>query len=216
MRRPLLSIPKTEPRGRSGARLSTTRRSIQPKNKPLGNSTHAFICLFLDEGWWKRIMCFKTLKQDAWLSLKVTAKLTLHFRSSTQSKSRLTNTYTCNSTLFIVSVLTWTDPSSPFTTSVFVPMLFAVPPATRLTLLTLFCLMLLFRNKETLLDCEGETQLVTLPLHPATARPFYLQPHPIGRSACLSCITPPIPCLPLSHPLPASTLFGGANVLASR
>lgn len=95
-------------------------------------------------------------------------------------------------------------------------MLFAVPPATRLTLLTLFCLMLLFRNKETLLDCEGETQLVTLPLHPATARPFYLQPHPIGRSACLSCITPLIPCLPLSHPLPASTLFGGANVLASR
>ncbi|XP_034034498.1 protein unc-80 homolog isoform X14 [Thalassophryne amazonica] len=35
LRRPLLSIPKTEPRGRSGARLSTTRRSIQPKNKPL-------------------------------------------------------------------------------------------------------------------------------------------------------------------------------------
>uniref|UniRef100_A0A3Q2ZNL7 Unc-80 homolog (C. elegans) n=1 Tax=Kryptolebias marmoratus TaxID=37003 RepID=A0A3Q2ZNL7_KRYMA len=37
LRRPLLSIPKTEPRGRSGARLSTTRRSVQPKNKPLGN-----------------------------------------------------------------------------------------------------------------------------------------------------------------------------------
>lgn len=37
LRRPLLSIPKNEPRGRSGARLSTTRRSIQPKNKPLGN-----------------------------------------------------------------------------------------------------------------------------------------------------------------------------------
>ncbi|XP_077449787.1 protein unc-80 homolog isoform X19 [Stigmatopora argus] len=35
LRRPLLSIPKTEPRGRSGARLSTTRRSIQPKNKPM-------------------------------------------------------------------------------------------------------------------------------------------------------------------------------------
>ncbi|XP_072303133.1 protein unc-80 homolog isoform X5 [Eucyclogobius newberryi] len=35
LRRPLLSIPKTEPRGRSNARLSTTRRSIQPKNKPL-------------------------------------------------------------------------------------------------------------------------------------------------------------------------------------
>uniref|UniRef100_A0A4W6FFB1 Unc-80 homolog, NALCN channel complex subunit n=1 Tax=Lates calcarifer TaxID=8187 RepID=A0A4W6FFB1_LATCA len=35
LRRPLLSIPKNEPRGRSGARLSTTRRSIQPKNKPL-------------------------------------------------------------------------------------------------------------------------------------------------------------------------------------
>uniref|UniRef100_A0A3Q3N760 Unc-80 homolog, NALCN channel complex subunit n=1 Tax=Mastacembelus armatus TaxID=205130 RepID=A0A3Q3N760_9TELE len=35
IRRPLLSIPKNEPRGRSGARLSTTRRSIQPKNKPL-------------------------------------------------------------------------------------------------------------------------------------------------------------------------------------
>lgn len=201
MRRPLLSIPKTEPRGRSGARLSTTRRSIQPKNKPLGNSTHAFICLFLDKGWWKRIMCLKILKQDAWLYLKVTAKLTLHFRSSTQAKSRLTNTYTYENTLFIVSVLTWTDPSSPFTTSVFVPMLFAVPPATRLTLLTLFCLMLLFRNKETLLDCEGETQLLTLPLHPATARPFYLQPHPIGRSACLSCITPPPD--PLPPPLPS-------------
>uniref|UniRef100_A0A1A8J8A7 Unc-80 homolog n=1 Tax=Nothobranchius kuhntae TaxID=321403 RepID=A0A1A8J8A7_NOTKU len=37
LRRPLLSIPKTEPRGRSGARLSTTRRSIQPKNKPLAH-----------------------------------------------------------------------------------------------------------------------------------------------------------------------------------
>ncbi|XP_061634151.1 protein unc-80 homolog isoform X18 [Phyllopteryx taeniolatus] len=35
LRRPLLSIPKNEPRGRTGARLSTTRRSIQPKNKPL-------------------------------------------------------------------------------------------------------------------------------------------------------------------------------------
>ncbi|XP_029696084.1 protein unc-80 homolog isoform X13 [Takifugu rubripes] len=35
LRRPLLSIPKNEPRSRSGARLSTTRRSIQPKNKPL-------------------------------------------------------------------------------------------------------------------------------------------------------------------------------------
>ncbi|MEQ2231847.1 hypothetical protein ILYODFUR_004857, partial [Ilyodon furcidens] len=37
LRRPLLSIPKTELRGRSGARLSTTRRSIQPKNKPLAH-----------------------------------------------------------------------------------------------------------------------------------------------------------------------------------
>ncbi|XP_056884493.1 protein unc-80 homolog isoform X21 [Takifugu flavidus] len=37
LRRPLLSIPKNEPRGRSGARLSTTRRSIQPKNKPLAH-----------------------------------------------------------------------------------------------------------------------------------------------------------------------------------
>lgn len=39
LRRPLLSLPKSEARGpgRSGARLSTTRRSIQPKNKPLGN-----------------------------------------------------------------------------------------------------------------------------------------------------------------------------------
>ncbi|XP_045074431.1 protein unc-80 homolog [Coregonus clupeaformis] len=37
LRRPLLSLPKSELRGpgRSGARLSTTRRSIQPKNKPL-------------------------------------------------------------------------------------------------------------------------------------------------------------------------------------
>lgn len=43
LRRPLLSIPKTEPRGRSGARLSTTRRSIQPKNKPLGNSTRVSV-----------------------------------------------------------------------------------------------------------------------------------------------------------------------------
>ncbi|KAK7889619.1 hypothetical protein WMY93_025179 [Mugilogobius chulae] len=34
LRRPLLSIPKTEPRGRSGARLSTTRRSIQPRTSP--------------------------------------------------------------------------------------------------------------------------------------------------------------------------------------
>ncbi|TKS64919.1 Protein unc-80 -like protein [Collichthys lucidus] len=37
LRRPLLSIPKNEPRGRSGARLSMTRRSIQPKNKPLAH-----------------------------------------------------------------------------------------------------------------------------------------------------------------------------------
>ncbi|TKS64910.1 Protein unc-80 -like protein [Collichthys lucidus] len=37
LRRPLLSIPKNEPRGRSGARLLTTRRSIQPKNKPLAH-----------------------------------------------------------------------------------------------------------------------------------------------------------------------------------
>ncbi|XP_029696088.1 protein unc-80 homolog isoform X17 [Takifugu rubripes] len=37
LRRPLLSIPKNEPRSRSGARLSTTRRSIQPKNKPLAH-----------------------------------------------------------------------------------------------------------------------------------------------------------------------------------
>uniref|UniRef100_A0A8D3E268 Unc-80 homolog (C. elegans) n=1 Tax=Scophthalmus maximus TaxID=52904 RepID=A0A8D3E268_SCOMX len=37
LRRPLLSIPKSEPRDRSGARLSTTRRSIQPKNKPLAH-----------------------------------------------------------------------------------------------------------------------------------------------------------------------------------
>lgn len=44
LRRPLLSIPKNEPRGRSGARLSTTRRSIQPKNKPMGNSTFVFVC----------------------------------------------------------------------------------------------------------------------------------------------------------------------------
>ncbi|XP_031672683.1 vegetative cell wall protein gp1 [Oncorhynchus kisutch] len=37
LRRPLLSLPKSEARGpgRSGARLSATRRSIQPKNKPL-------------------------------------------------------------------------------------------------------------------------------------------------------------------------------------
>ncbi|XP_071186572.1 protein unc-80 homolog isoform X3 [Salvelinus alpinus] len=37
LRRPLLSLPKSEARGpgRSGARLSTTRRSIQPKNRPL-------------------------------------------------------------------------------------------------------------------------------------------------------------------------------------
>ncbi|KAM6945754.1 LOW QUALITY PROTEIN: protein unc-80 homolog [Aplochiton taeniatus] len=41
LRRPLLSIPKNEPRGRPGARLSTTRRSIQPKNKPLGNE---YVC----------------------------------------------------------------------------------------------------------------------------------------------------------------------------
>uniref|UniRef100_A0A3P9LJM9 Unc-80 homolog (C. elegans) n=1 Tax=Oryzias latipes TaxID=8090 RepID=A0A3P9LJM9_ORYLA len=39
LRRPLLSIPKNEPRSRSGARLSTTRRSIQPKNKPMGNGS---------------------------------------------------------------------------------------------------------------------------------------------------------------------------------
>uniref|UniRef100_A0A4W5MIA4 Uncharacterized protein n=1 Tax=Hucho hucho TaxID=62062 RepID=A0A4W5MIA4_9TELE len=42
LRRPLLSLPKSEARGpgRSGARLSTTRRSIQPKNKPL--ATHGW------------------------------------------------------------------------------------------------------------------------------------------------------------------------------
>ncbi|KAI4831384.1 hypothetical protein KUCAC02_000927 [Chaenocephalus aceratus] len=37
LRRPLLSIPKNEPRSRSGARLSTTRRSLQPKNKLLAH-----------------------------------------------------------------------------------------------------------------------------------------------------------------------------------
>ncbi len=47
LRRPLLSIPKNEPRGRSGARLSTTRRSIQPKNKPLGNNTCLHLCMCL-------------------------------------------------------------------------------------------------------------------------------------------------------------------------
>lgn len=38
LRRPLLSRQKTqtEPRNRHGARLSTTRRSIQPKTKPSG------------------------------------------------------------------------------------------------------------------------------------------------------------------------------------
>lgn len=86
MRRPLLSIPKTEPRGRSGARLSTTRRSIQPKNKPLGNGAHAFICLYLDERRWKRVRCLKMMKKDEWPTLKVNAKLALHFRSSTQVK----------------------------------------------------------------------------------------------------------------------------------
>ncbi|XP_028832106.1 protein unc-80 homolog isoform X5 [Denticeps clupeoides] len=37
LRRPLLSIPKvqTDSRGRSGARLSTTRRSVQPKTRPI-------------------------------------------------------------------------------------------------------------------------------------------------------------------------------------
>uniref|UniRef100_A0AAZ3PZM6 Unc-80 homolog (C. elegans) n=1 Tax=Oncorhynchus tshawytscha TaxID=74940 RepID=A0AAZ3PZM6_ONCTS len=42
LRRPLLSLPKSEARGpgRSGARLSATRRSIQPKNKPL--ATHGW------------------------------------------------------------------------------------------------------------------------------------------------------------------------------
>ncbi|RXN35789.1 unc-80 -like protein [Labeo rohita] len=37
LRRPLLSIQRVqdESRGRQGARLSTTRRSIQPKSKPL-------------------------------------------------------------------------------------------------------------------------------------------------------------------------------------
>lgn len=37
LRRPLLSIQRVqdESRGRQGARLSTTRRSIQPKNKPI-------------------------------------------------------------------------------------------------------------------------------------------------------------------------------------
>lgn len=97
-------------------------------------------------------------------------------------------------------------------------MLFVVPSVTKLTLLTLFCLTpYVFRNKETLLDCEGETRLLTLPLHPATARPFYLQPYPIGRSACLSCIpsqslpTPPVPSLPTLF----FFFFGGADVLAS-
>uniref|UniRef100_A0A6Q2X9I2 Uncharacterized protein n=1 Tax=Esox lucius TaxID=8010 RepID=A0A6Q2X9I2_ESOLU len=57
LRRPLLSIPKNEPRGpgRSGARLSTTRRSIQPKNKLL--ATHG--------GDQKRVVTFTETQQEA-------------------------------------------------------------------------------------------------------------------------------------------------------
>ncbi|KAJ8003918.1 hypothetical protein DPEC_G00153380 [Dallia pectoralis] len=57
LRRPLLSIPKNEPRGagRSGARLSATRRSIQPKNKIL--ATHG--------GDQKRVVTFTETQQEA-------------------------------------------------------------------------------------------------------------------------------------------------------
>lgn len=45
-------------------------------------------------------------------------------------------------------------------------MLFVVPPVTKLTLSLCSVSCRLFLNKETLLDCEGETQPLTLPLHP--------------------------------------------------
>ncbi|XP_056606879.1 protein unc-80 homolog isoform X3 [Triplophysa dalaica] len=39
LRRPLLSIQRVQDGGRQGARLSTTRRSIQPKNKPIDRAS---------------------------------------------------------------------------------------------------------------------------------------------------------------------------------
>lgn len=49
LRRPLLSIPRMqdECRGRQGARLSTTRRSIQPKNKAVDRGV--YVCMTLNQ-----------------------------------------------------------------------------------------------------------------------------------------------------------------------
>lgn len=50
LRRPLLSIPRMqdECRGRQGARLSTTRRSIQPKNKAVDKGV--YVCVTQKSG----------------------------------------------------------------------------------------------------------------------------------------------------------------------
>lgn len=73
----------------------------------------------------------------------------------------------------------------------------------------------MFRNKETLLDCEGETQPLTLPLHPAMARPLLSATSP-DRALCMSVLHPlPIPAY--SPPVPSlPPLSGGADVLESR
>nr|XP_055069095.1 protein unc-80 homolog isoform X5 [Misgurnus anguillicaudatus] len=57
LRRPLLSIQRVqdESRGRQGARLSTTRRSIQPKNKPIDRA----------QGDQKRYVTFTETQQEA-------------------------------------------------------------------------------------------------------------------------------------------------------
>lgn len=120
LRRPLLSIPKNEPRGRSGARLSTTRRGIQPKNKPLGKSTRTSVCVFV---------C---------VSMCVCCIINIPPECDVQGPNlRLCSNAVCLSHL---------------------------SPDWLFSLCSVSCLM--FRKKETLLDCEGETQ----PLNPHSPR----------------------------------------------
>lgn len=89
---------------------------------------------------------------------------------------------------------------------------------TRLTLSLCSVSCLMFPCKETLLDCEGETQPLTLPLHPATARPLsYLQPH---RALCMSVLLlpfspgpPPPPSCPASSIGRVAWCFAGSVLL---
>lgn len=162
LRRPLLSIPKTEPRGRSGARLSTTRRSIQPKNKPLGNGSLALVCVCGCRYEMMKCQIYlgdsqKTLQNPPWAS------------DSAHNNPKVFQPKSTNKVQFFMSVcwLKWALLPRLLFKNNLCCLLHHLSPDWPLSL----CSVLMFQNKETLLDCEGETQPLTLPLHPATACP---------------------------------------------